>query len=446
MSTDEYEGMPPLEDIVYTSNLNEMLLTKITELEANKQTEQNAGYLIIANCIKYSLDIILRRGYDKYKDKQMSCDELKSTDFYEYTITDLLKVLFPTVAFYPDPQQFVSSSKNRGIARITHIKSTAPGDGDCFFTSIYRCLNNAILLGQLQPCFAVYNPPIVLDASLAPELQYIKALRQMCTKNNEWIKEWENFYDAFLLTNDEYLMCIKMITIIPRLQLNLLGFKLNNNGTDNNGSGIFQVTNTKNRVLGIIHYVFDYANSVIDQNTYKMSQELLNTIKRNIIAKPTFITNLKKITEYNETQKPWATQIEVAFLTEFLKNCGKILIVVKTNYTESHMTTQQPIADIEQNQIIYLLNENESHYIPYLRTPSAESGGGGHMLPEWNCAKCTFLNADSDKNCKMCEIPKRGGSRRKRHKKRKSAKKCKSMKTRARRTTIITKRNFLFSS
>ena len=67
MSTDEYEGMPPLEDIVYTSNLNEMLLTKITELEANKQTEQNAGYLIIANCIKYSLDIILRRGYDKYK-------------------------------------------------------------------------------------------------------------------------------------------------------------------------------------------------------------------------------------------------------------------------------------------------------------------------------------------------------------------------------------------
>ena len=133
--------------------------------------------------------------------------------------------------------------------------------------------------------------------------------------------------------------------------------------------------------------------------------------------------------------KPWATHVEVSFLTKKLKECGKISIDVK----HFEMTTKQPIVDEHGNQIIYVLNEDEKHYNAYLRTkptalPSNTSGGGGgaEMALEWSCTVCTFLNENKKGFCKMCGAPKPklGGSRQKR----KSARKQKSRNTRARRT------------
>ena len=321
---------------------------------------------------------------------------------------------------------------------ITHTQSTAPGDGDCFFSSIYRCLNDANLLGKLDQCFSSYNPSIVLDANLTEtEKQYIKALRQMCTQSDDWIAEWGKFYDEFI--KYEYLMCTTIIDVLPRLQLGAMGFTLTDQGINEQNIGHFNIV-SNNIPIGKIEYEFDIMNFSIDQNSYEMSPELLKKIKTNLVERPIFLQNIKKITEYSETNKPWATQFEIEFLTKKLKKCGKISIVVKTNFTKSQMSQPQPIMDQERNQIIYLQNEDEKHYVPYLRntpglSPSAKSGGGAQMPSEWSCATCTFSNNPNSKFCEMCKTTKMGGSRRKRRQKRKSAKKRKSRKSRTRRTT-----------
>ena len=151
---------------------------------------------------------------------------------------------------------------------ITHTQSTAPGDGDCFFSSIYRCLNDANLLGKLDQCFSSYNPSIVLDANLTEtEKQYIKALRQMCTQSDDWIAEWGKFYDEFI--KYEYLMCTTIIDVLPRLQLGAMGFTLTDQGINEQNIGHFNIV-SNNIPIGKIEYEFDIMNFSIDQNSYEM--------------------------------------------------------------------------------------------------------------------------------------------------------------------------------
>ncbi len=360
-------------------------------------------------------------------------------------------------------QDFFAKSEGKSggdNAQIVHTYHKIPGDGNCFFSSVYTCLENAKLLDNLNFCFESYDQPIVLDTKLSPIEQYIKALREMCIKSEEYKKNLYGLYEAFF-TNDAELMKTLILDSLSYEQLNALGFETKYKQLSPNikltpklvtAWGLKWQTNlsygslslidllSANQEIATIYYsetrnYTDRTFGVLDLESIKRIIGKGNDPKR----KERYMTKMQELNNIDVLlkNKPWATEFEVSFLTRKLKECGKISIVVK--YVE--MTTKQPIVDEHGNQIIYVLNKNQTHFDAYLRTkptalPSNTSGGGGgaEMALEWSCTACTFLNKNKKEFCEMCGTPKPklGGSRQKR----KSAKKRKSKqrKTRARRT------------
>ncbi len=321
-----------------------------------------------------------------------------------------------------------------GNAPIVHTLHKISGDGNCFYSSVYTCLENANLLHKLNPCFTSYNPSIVLDTRLEKKLQYIKALREMCTKSEEYKQNLEGLYKGFFV-DDEFVMTNNILNGVSSEQLNALGFKLHDNGTNDEtpiSFGSMSVIDLlTNRNIAIINYEINMKNMI--KKFSKLDSKSINTIigKQNDTGRKTrYIRGIQKLSE-----KTWATQVEVLFLTKKLKECGQISIDVK----HAKISKPQPIIDSKGNQIIYVLNEDQTHYDAYLRNasslpPSAKSGGGGGAeMPSdtWSCENCKTKNSiKNNPFCKNCPKPLWGGSRRKR----KSARKHKSRKTRTRRT------------